>query len=99
MVLRLVASESAFDYFRATRAYLQTHGKSAAFYSDKHNIVRVKNGDGGEPSPASAVRFCRSWDTCCALLLTGGNVLGIEGPSALLAMAMTPAWLIGDQAK
>ena len=27
MVLRFVASESAFDYFRATRAYLETHGK------------------------------------------------------------------------
>ena len=27
MTLRFVASESAFDYFRATRAYLETHGK------------------------------------------------------------------------
>ena len=48
MVLRFVASESAFDYFRATRAYLETHGKSVAFYSDKHNIFRVNNGEGGE---------------------------------------------------
>jgi hypothetical protein len=48
MVLRYVASESAFDYFRATRAYLETHGKPVAFYSDKHNIFRVNNGEGGE---------------------------------------------------
>jgi hypothetical protein len=27
MHLRFVASESAFDYFRATRGYLETHGK------------------------------------------------------------------------
>jgi hypothetical protein len=48
MALRFVASESAFDYFRATRAYLETHGKPVAFYSDKHNIFRVNNGEGGE---------------------------------------------------
>jgi hypothetical protein len=50
MVLRFVASESAFDYFRATRDYLQTHGKPVAFYSDKHGIFRVNSKDavGGE---------------------------------------------------
>src|SRR4051812_5497090 len=48
MLLRFVASESAFDYFRVTRAYLETHGKPVAFYSDKHNIFRVNNGEGGE---------------------------------------------------
>src|SRR3954463_16818861 len=48
MQLRFVASESAFDYFRATRAYLEAHGKPVAFYSDKHGIFRVNNGEGGE---------------------------------------------------
>ena len=48
MALRLVTSESAFDYFRTTRAYLETHGKPVAFYSDKHNIFRVNNGEGGD---------------------------------------------------
>ncbi len=48
MALRFVASESAFDYFRATRAYLEAHGKPVAFYSDKHNIFRVNNGEGGD---------------------------------------------------
>jgi winged helix-turn helix protein len=41
MHLRFVTSESAFDYFRSTRAYLEAHGKPVAFYSDKHGIFRV----------------------------------------------------------
>ena len=45
MQLRFVASESAFDYFRATRAYLEAHGKPVAFYSDKHSIFRVNSKD------------------------------------------------------
>ena len=50
MQLRFVASESAFDYFRTTRAYLEEHGKPVAFYSDKHGIFRVNSKDaaGGE---------------------------------------------------
>jgi hypothetical protein len=43
--LRFVASESAFDYFRTTRAYLEEHGKPVAFYSDKHGIFRVNSKD------------------------------------------------------
>jgi hypothetical protein len=41
MLLRFVASESAFSYFVATRAYLEAHGKPVAFYSDKHGVFRV----------------------------------------------------------
>ena len=43
-------SESAFDYFRATQDYLETHGKPVAFYSDKHGIFRVnaKDAIGGD---------------------------------------------------
>jgi len=41
MELRFVQSESAFDYFRSTVAYLKRHGKPLAFYSDKHSIFRV----------------------------------------------------------
>jgi hypothetical protein len=50
MHLRFVASESAFDYFRATRSYLETHGQPVAFYSDKHSIFRVnaKDAAGGD---------------------------------------------------
>src|SRR5215831_8855662 len=43
MHLRFVVSESAFDYFRATRVYLETHGKPVAFYSDRHGIFRVNS--------------------------------------------------------
>jgi transposase len=39
--LRFVASESAFDYFASTRAYLERHGKPVAFYSDQASIFRV----------------------------------------------------------
>lgn len=50
MQLRFVGSESAFDYFRTIRAYLQTHGKPVALYSDKHGIFRVnaKDAVGGD---------------------------------------------------
>src|ERR1700719_4066635 len=50
MELRFAASESAFDYFRTTRAYLEAHGKPVAFYSDKHGIFRVnrKEAVGGD---------------------------------------------------
>src|SRR5438105_6816106 len=43
MQLRFAASESAFDYFRTTRAYLEEHGKPVASYSDKHGIFRVNS--------------------------------------------------------
>ena len=39
--LRFAASESAFDYFASTRAYLERYGKPVAFYSDKASIFRV----------------------------------------------------------
>ncbi len=50
MQLRFVTSESAFNYFRATKYYLETHGKPVAFYSDKHGIFRVnaKDAIGGD---------------------------------------------------
>ena len=45
MHLRFVPSESAFAYMAATRAYIETHGKPVAFYSDKHGIFRVNHPD------------------------------------------------------
>ena len=45
MLLRFVTSESTFDYFRATRLYLETYGKPVALYSDKHSIFRVTRKD------------------------------------------------------
>ncbi len=41
MELRFVQSESTFDYFEATRSYLEHHGKPVAFYSDQASVFRV----------------------------------------------------------
>ncbi|MGP0104601.1 ISNCY family transposase [Rhodoblastus sp.] len=38
-----VPSESAFDYMRETRAYIDRFGRPIAFYSDKHAIFRVNH--------------------------------------------------------
>jgi hypothetical protein len=50
MHLQFVETESTFDYFIATRTYLQRHGKPIAFYSDKHGVFRVnrKEAVGGD---------------------------------------------------
>jgi hypothetical protein len=50
MHLQFVETESTFDYFVATRAYLQRYGKPIAFYSDKHGVFRVnrKEAVGGD---------------------------------------------------
>src|SRR6478609_4205603 len=45
MHLRFVPAESAFAYMAATRAYIETHGKPVAFYSDRHGIFRVNHPD------------------------------------------------------
>jgi hypothetical protein len=45
MQLQFVTSESAFDYFRTNRAYLEQHGEPIAFYSNKHGIFRVNSKD------------------------------------------------------
>jgi transposase len=45
MELRFVASESTFDYFASTQAYLERHGKPVAFYSDKASIFRANGSE------------------------------------------------------
>jgi len=45
MHLQFVQTESTFDYFKATRSYLERHGKPIAFYSDKHGVFRVNRKD------------------------------------------------------
>lgn len=45
MHLQFVESESTFDYFAATRAYLERHGKPVALYSDKHGVFGVNRKD------------------------------------------------------
>src|SRR6202045_2608756 len=61
MHLKFVETESTFDYFQATREYLEAHGKPVAFYSDKHGVFRVNSagavqGDGIDPVRALFAR-------------------------------------------
>ncbi len=59
MELRFVKSESAFDYFASTRAYLDRQGKPVAFYSDKHSIFRV-NHEGSTGRAGGVTQFGRA---------------------------------------
>jgi hypothetical protein len=45
MHLQFVETESTFDYFAATRTYIDRYGKPIAFYSDKHATFRVNKKD------------------------------------------------------
>lgn len=45
MLLRFAKSENLFDYFEATRMYLEKHGRPLTLYPDKHGVFRV-NRDG-----------------------------------------------------
>lgn len=45
MHLKFVKSENLWDYFEATKEYVQMHGRPEAFYPDKHAVFRV-NRDG-----------------------------------------------------
>ena len=51
MHLKFVKSENTLDYFEATREYVEKHGRTEAFYPDKHSVFRVNyegalSGDG-----------------------------------------------------
>lgn len=41
--LKFVKSENMFDYFEATREYIEKHGRPEAFYPDKHGVFRVNH--------------------------------------------------------
>lgn len=59
--LRFVTSESTFAYFEALKAYLLQHGKTVAFYSDKHSIFRVSHEDAaGGDGMTQFGRACQS---------------------------------------
>jgi hypothetical protein len=45
MELRFADSESTFDYFSATRSYLERYGKPMAFYSDRLSVFHVARGN------------------------------------------------------
>ena len=61
MHCKFVETESAFDYFQATREYLDTeahaHGRPVVFYSDRHGVFRVDTTgavQGGGMTPTSS---------------------------------------------
>jgi hypothetical protein len=41
MELHFAESESTFDYFEATRHYIEGHGKPMALYSDRHSVFHI----------------------------------------------------------
>ena len=49
MLVHFTGAESTFSYFEATRAYLDSHGKPLAFYSDKASVFRVNRETAGGP--------------------------------------------------
>jgi transposase len=57
--LRFVDSESTFDYFESTKAYLRRHGRPMAFYSDKHSVFRVAR-EGTSGREAGVTQFGRA---------------------------------------
>lgn len=60
-MLHFTQTESTFGYFEATRAYIEWHGKSGAFHSDKVAVFRdVKSGKAGtDRSTRSAADVAR----------------------------------------
>ncbi|HXJ34078.1 MAG TPA: ISNCY family transposase [Candidatus Eisenbacteria bacterium] len=51
MELCFAEVESTFDYFRATRRYLEQHGKPMAFYSDRLSVFHVQARDRAQGGP------------------------------------------------
>jgi hypothetical protein len=51
MELCFAQSESTFDYFHATRRYLERHGKPMAFYSDRLSVFHVQARDHAQGGP------------------------------------------------
>src|SRR2546430_6853346 len=51
MELCFADTESTFDYFHATRRYLECHGKPMAFYSDRLSVFHVQARDRAQGGP------------------------------------------------
>lgn len=68
MQLYFSATESTFNYFEATRAYLERYGKSMAFYSDKASVFRsvVAHQTGRSVTHSGRAMFELNIDTLCA---------------------------------
>src|SRR5438093_2519233 len=58
MELCFADTESTFDYFHATRRYLERHGKPMAFYSDRLSVFHVQARDRAQGGACPAVALC-----------------------------------------
>ncbi len=58
--LKFVKSENTFDYFEATREYVEKCGRPEAFYPDKHGVFRVNHE--GALSGDGRTQFGRAMD-------------------------------------
>ena len=54
--LRFELSETTWGYMTATRSYIEQYGRPLCFYSDKHGIFRVNQGDEGDSQFGRALR-------------------------------------------
>lgn len=85
MHLQFVETESAFDYFKATWAYLEQHGKPVAFYVRQARVFRVnrKDASGGDGMTRKNHLFAGSdggaerWAVVASLLATA-KLNGVE---------------------
>lgn len=70
MELRFAESESTFDYFQATRSYIERHGKPMAFYSDRASIftipAKARSGKGAGISQFGRALEALNIDIICA---------------------------------
>src|SRR2546426_2967821 len=78
MELCFAEVESTFDYFRATRRYLERHGKPMAFYSDRLSVFHVYARDRAQGGPGLS-QFGRALrdlniDSLCARRLPAPNM-------------------------
>jgi hypothetical protein len=79
MHLQFVETESTFDYFKATRAYLERYGKPIAFYSDKHGVFRVNKNDAVEAKFSSKQSSCCHEASLLRQIHMAGSTLGPGG--------------------
>lgn len=62
-----MTTETALDYFEATKSYIRQHGKPVCFYSDKHAIFRVsKKKHKGEDALSKTQFICTTPWRCAS---------------------------------
>jgi hypothetical protein len=88
MHLQFVENESTFDYFAATRAYLERYGKPVAFYSDKLVIRCPKTGRAIFTGRYIPVFFSKT-TVCTAVCITNG-LLETYGFAILVLLNVSP---------